>query len=189
MLTELEKTSPSHPLIALFQPLIEKNNKRLQENASQYYTQIEAFATDERLKSKLIGVFIDWLLQRFRTLGKTEIEKMLLGLKQAIPDRLFCVVFRFSRRAAANGASDSLEVHRVENSASRRLQQRSCGEAGRPVEAHRLRHQMPPNTRGRERVVGRCVYKFNTSTIRQKIGCESFHASRRYTVRRPVVRI
>ena|GEM_PF-5879215 len=38
----------SHPLIALFQPLIEKSNKRLQENASQYYTQIEAFATDER---------------------------------------------------------------------------------------------------------------------------------------------
>ena len=112
-----------------------------------------------------------------------------LALKQAIPDRLFCVVFRFSRRAAANGASDSLEVHRVENSASRRLQQRSCGEAGRPVEAQRLRHQMPPNIRGRERVVGRCVYKFNTSTIRQKIGCESFHASRRYTVRRPVVRI
>jgi len=79
MLTELEKTSPKHPLIALFQPLIEKSNKRLQENASQYYTQIEEFATDERLKAKLVGVFIDWLLQRFRTFGKTEIEKMLLG--------------------------------------------------------------------------------------------------------------
>ena len=79
MLTELEKTSPKHPLIALFQPLIEKSNKRLQENANQYYTQIEEFATDERLKAKLVGVFIDWLLQRFRTFGKTEIEKMLLG--------------------------------------------------------------------------------------------------------------
>jgi len=79
MLTELEKTSPDHPLLALFQPLIEKDNKRLQDNAPQYYTQIEAFATDERLKAKLTGVFIDWLLQRFRTLGKTEIEKMLLG--------------------------------------------------------------------------------------------------------------
>jgi len=79
MLAELEKTSPEHPLVALFQPLIQKSNKRLQENASKYYTRIEAFATDERLKAKLTGVFIDWLLQRFRTLGKTEIEKMLLG--------------------------------------------------------------------------------------------------------------
>ncbi len=37
MLTELEHSCPDHPLIALFQPLIEKDNKRLQENASQYY--------------------------------------------------------------------------------------------------------------------------------------------------------
>jgi len=69
----------SSRLLALFQPLIEKDNKRLRDNAPRYYTQIEAFATDERLKAKLTGVFIDWLLQRFRTLGKTEIEKMLLG--------------------------------------------------------------------------------------------------------------
>lgn len=79
MLSELEKASPGHPLVALFQPLIEKNSKRLQENANRYYTQIEAFATDERSKAKLLGVFIDWLLQRFKTLGKTEIEQMLLG--------------------------------------------------------------------------------------------------------------
>ena len=59
MLAELENTSPDHPLVALFQPLIEKSNKRLQENASQYYTQIEAFAADERLKAKWTGVFID----------------------------------------------------------------------------------------------------------------------------------
>ena len=57
----------------------------------------------------------------------------LLALKQATRDRLFCVVFRFSGRAAANDASDSLEVHRVENSASRGLQQCRCGKAGRPV--------------------------------------------------------
>ena len=36
---------------------------------------------------------------------------------------------------------------------------------------------MPPNTRGRERVVGHEDYKFRTATIRQNIGCESFHAS------------
>ena len=79
MLAELAKTSPDHPMIALFQPLIEKDRERLQANASKYYTQIESFVTDERLKTKLISVFIDWLLQRFTDLGKTEIEKMLLG--------------------------------------------------------------------------------------------------------------
>ena len=35
MLTELEQSCPDHPLIALFQPLIEKDNKRLQENANE----------------------------------------------------------------------------------------------------------------------------------------------------------
>ena len=79
MLTELEQSCPDHLLIALFQPLIEKDNKRLQENAGRYYTQIEAFAADERLKVKLTSVFIDWLFQRFTTLGISEIEKMLLG--------------------------------------------------------------------------------------------------------------
>ena len=79
MIAGLEKSSPDHPLVALFQPLVEKSNKRLHDNASRYYTRIETFATDERLKAKLTGVFIDWLLQRFKTLGKTEIEKMLLG--------------------------------------------------------------------------------------------------------------
>lgn len=79
MLTELEQSCPDHPLIALFQPLIEKDNKRLQENAGRYYTRIEAFAADERLKVKLTSVFIDWLFQRFTTLGISEIEKMLLG--------------------------------------------------------------------------------------------------------------
>ena len=122
-----------------------------------------------------------------RSTSRSANARVNLGLKQATPDRGFGGIFRFSRRAAANDASDSLEVHRVENSASRRLEQRGCGEAGRPIEAHRLRHQMPPNTRGRGRVVGRHVYKFKTATMRQKIGCESFHASRRYTVRRPVV--
>ena len=133
----------------------------------------------------------DEVLPLYLAAGVTSIRSTgdELILKQATPDRVFCVVFRFSWCAAALGASDSLEVHQVQNSALRRLQQLGCGEAGRPIEAQRLRHQMPPKTRGRGRVVGRHVYKFRTATMRQKIGCESFHASRRYTVRRPVVRI
>ena len=75
MLTELEQSSPDHPLVALFQPLVEKSNKRLQENAGQYYTQIESFTSDDRLKVKLTSVFIDWLFQRFTTLGISEIQK------------------------------------------------------------------------------------------------------------------
>jgi hypothetical protein len=55
------------------------SRKRLKEYAGRYYTQIEAFAAYELLKVKLTSVFIDWLFQRFTTLGISEIEEMLLG--------------------------------------------------------------------------------------------------------------
>jgi predicted transposase YdaD len=44
-----------------------------------YNTQIKSSTTDERQKSKLLDVFVDWMIQRFSELGKEEIEIMLLG--------------------------------------------------------------------------------------------------------------
>jgi len=79
MLSELAETSPDHPLVALFQPLVEKNTDLLRQNAKNYYTQIEAYATENSSKNKLKDVFLDWLIQRFKDLGKKEIEQMLLG--------------------------------------------------------------------------------------------------------------
>ena len=68
-----------HPLVALFQPLVEKNTELLRQNAAKYYNQIDAFQSDAHLKSKLHEVFVDWLIQRFTDMGKTEVEQMLLG--------------------------------------------------------------------------------------------------------------
>ena len=79
MLIELAKSSPGHPLVAVFQPLVEKNTDLLRQNAIKYYNQIDAFQSDAHSKSKLQDVFVDWLIQRFIDMGKTEVEQMLLG--------------------------------------------------------------------------------------------------------------
>ena len=79
MLEQLTIRTPNHPLVAVFQPLLEKNREFLERNASVYYTQIKSSTSNERQKAKLLSVFIDWMLQRFSELGKEEIETMLLG--------------------------------------------------------------------------------------------------------------
>ncbi len=79
MLEQLAIRTPNHPLAAVFQPLVEKNRDLLERNAAKYYNQIRVNAPDERTKSKLLAVFVDWVMQRFNDRGKQEIEKMLLG--------------------------------------------------------------------------------------------------------------
>ena len=79
MLEQLTGRTPNHPLVAVFQPLLEKNRELLERNAAMYYTQIKSSTSNERQKAKLLSVFIDWMLQRFSELGKQEIETMLLG--------------------------------------------------------------------------------------------------------------
>jgi predicted transposase YdaD len=78
-LDQLMLRNPNHPLIAVFQPVVEKNRELLERNAAMYYTQIKSSASDEREKGKLLSVFVDWMMQRFSELGKQEIEKMLFG--------------------------------------------------------------------------------------------------------------
>ena len=79
MLEQLTGRTPNHPLVAVFQPVLEKNRELLERNAAVYYTQIKLSSSNERQKAKLLSVFIDWMLQRFNDLGKEEIETMLLG--------------------------------------------------------------------------------------------------------------
>ncbi len=51
----------------------------LERNAARYYNQIKTNATNDRQRSALLTVFVDWMLQRFSELAKQEIENMLLG--------------------------------------------------------------------------------------------------------------
>jgi predicted transposase YdaD len=79
MLDLLSKRDPVHPLVAVFQPLVQKNRELLEDNAAVYYGQIKSSASGDREKGKLLSVFVDWMMQRFSELGKQEIEMMLLG--------------------------------------------------------------------------------------------------------------
>jgi len=83
LLTELGMNSPGHPLIALFQPLVEKNTELLRQNAAKYYNQIETFQSDAHLKSKLHEVFVDWLIQRF-TETQTGKDLIAIGVEEGI---------------------------------------------------------------------------------------------------------
>ena len=79
ILAELSVKSPDHPLVAMFQPVIEENLEILEKRAAEYYNQIKRFELPEPSKAKLLDVFVNWLEQRFSERGKKEIETMLLG--------------------------------------------------------------------------------------------------------------
>lgn len=70
---------PAHPLVAVFQPLMQHDAENLEQDAAGCYNQIVSSGLDEPLRSVLLEVFINWLEQRFVEKGKAEIEKMLVG--------------------------------------------------------------------------------------------------------------
>ena len=74
-LGRLAAEHPAHPLVAVFQPLMQE----LEQEAGARYNPIATSGLDEPLKSVLLEVFINWLEQRFVEKGKAEIEMMLVG--------------------------------------------------------------------------------------------------------------
>jgi predicted transposase YdaD len=78
-LGRLAAEHPAHPLVAVFQPLMQEDAEKLEQQAAGCYNQIASSGLDEPLKSVLLEVFINWLEQRFVDKGKAEIEKMLVG--------------------------------------------------------------------------------------------------------------
>ncbi len=79
LLVKLAEQSPDHPLVAVFQPLLEPDENKLELRAAQYYNQITIYSANDRQRARLQEVFVDWLLQRFAQRGKQEIEQMLYG--------------------------------------------------------------------------------------------------------------
>lgn len=79
LLAQLAGRDPDHPLIALFQPLIESNEQKVQSQAARWYNQLVSFPIDDRAKSVMLSVFIDWIMQRLQHLGKSEIEQMVIS--------------------------------------------------------------------------------------------------------------
>jgi hypothetical protein len=75
----LAQRDASHPLVAVFRPVLLSNEETLEKHAREYYNQIKSSALAEPVKSTLLEVFVNWLEQRLKHKGKKEIEKMLLG--------------------------------------------------------------------------------------------------------------
>lgn len=79
LLEQFAQRWPTHPLVAVFQPLMEPDRDVLENRVSEYYNLIKTNSSDQRQQEKLLSVFRDWLLQRFAERGLQEIETMLIG--------------------------------------------------------------------------------------------------------------
>jgi len=79
MLESLAERSPAHPLVAVFQPVLQSSEQALAAHAADYYHQIRVSDAAETLKQTMRDIFVNWLEQRLRDKDKEEIEKMLLG--------------------------------------------------------------------------------------------------------------
>jgi predicted transposase YdaD len=79
LLTALAQRHAEHPLVAVFQPLMAKDDAVLEASAVRYFRQIKYSELDQPAKYALEEVFISWLEQRFREKNKKEIEAMLIG--------------------------------------------------------------------------------------------------------------
>ena len=78
MLELLARKHPEHPLVPVFHPLMVTDEVELERTASCYYNQIETSEIDERSRSMLADVYLDFLVQRLKNRTKEEIDKMLI---------------------------------------------------------------------------------------------------------------
>jgi predicted transposase YdaD len=77
VIRKLRRQSPTHPLVALFEPLFAESEERLEKVAASCYHHLCSGELDARTASTLQNVFVNWLMQRLRHLGTKEIEAMI----------------------------------------------------------------------------------------------------------------
>jgi predicted transposase YdaD len=78
-ISQVQRTDPHHPLVAVFSPLLIESEEVLEREAAPCYNWIQSSELPEAARKTLAEVFISWLEQRFSHKGKREIEKMLVG--------------------------------------------------------------------------------------------------------------
>lgn len=78
LLPTFAERSPTHPLVAVLQP-IWAEERALEAHAKDYYHQIRMSKLTDELKETLLDVFINWLGQRLINKGRKEIEMLLIG--------------------------------------------------------------------------------------------------------------
>ena len=82
LVSDLAKRNPDHPLVAVFQPIVQEDDKALEQTAPKFYNQIKQNdELDASTKDALASVYVNWLSQRFTSTSPEEFE-MLLGEPQ-----------------------------------------------------------------------------------------------------------
>ncbi|MCP4752864.1 MAG: DUF2887 domain-containing protein, partial [Proteobacteria bacterium] len=77
LLKELAEKNPEHPLLAVFQPFIQKDDQQLKKDVPKHYARIEKSDYSEEIKGKLIDIFIHWLSIRFDHISRNEVQMLL----------------------------------------------------------------------------------------------------------------
>jgi len=75
-LERLAKQDPDHPVIAVFQPLLEHNTRSLKQQAARCYDIIQKANYPEEVKDVFERVFLSWMMQRFSDKDYKEVAKM-----------------------------------------------------------------------------------------------------------------
>jgi predicted transposase YdaD len=78
-ISQVQRTDPHHPLVAVLGPLLIDSDEVLECEAAACYNWIWHSDLPEAVRKTLAEVFINWLEQRFSHKGKLEIEEMLVG--------------------------------------------------------------------------------------------------------------
>ncbi len=79
LIEALEQEWSSHPLVAVFSPVLGPDENTVEREAIEHYRVIKYSDLPASCKATLLEVFVSWLEQRLTHKGKKEIEAMLLG--------------------------------------------------------------------------------------------------------------
>jgi hypothetical protein len=79
-LQELAKTQPDHFLISLFRPLVEPEKIVVEKHAPMDYEMLKHVQLGATGPAGLEAIFLDWLMQLFKTKTRTQIAKMIAEL-------------------------------------------------------------------------------------------------------------
>ncbi len=79
LLKSFRESNPTHPLNAVFHPLIEPREDVLEAEAVADLRLIRQSSFGDRDKEAMETVFLDWIQQRFKDRSQKEFEKMLIG--------------------------------------------------------------------------------------------------------------
>lgn len=79
MLRELEARDATHPLVLVFKPLLERSEAVLEKQVATHYKRLRS-RVPRRYFQTFEEVFVDWLMQRFKTRTPQEITAMFAEL-------------------------------------------------------------------------------------------------------------